>query len=469
MNTGLWRLSLSKQFLLVSFPILLAATLALGWWIARQVESSVVRRIGGDTALYVDSFIAPHLQQLVATDQLDSESRRSLDALMTDTPLAKRIVSLRIWRVDGMVLFSSDGRGVGEMPPIDDGLEAAAVGSVYSELTLRTAVSQAQHGQPGSRLIETYTPIHAAHEGRIIAVAEFYEAPDEVDREVAVAQRRSWLVVAGAMLGTYLLLFIVVHRGSRTIVTQQEELSRQVSQLVELNDQNRQLHSRISRAAEQVISLNEALLRRVSADVHDGPGQDLGYALMEIKNLRDGQAARPGIQDGELASDLDRVRAAVQSALTDLRAISAGLETPDIEPLDLAQIAARAVRDFQAKTEHRVTLVTAVAPGLEVPIRVKITLYRVLQESLANTLRHSNCHECRVDLKADASSMAIEISDQGTGFDAAVARAKGRLGLSGMRQRVEVLGGVFAICSESGAGTVVRVTLPLIAERSKHG
>jgi signal transduction histidine kinase len=469
MNKGLWGLSLSRQFLLVSFPILLAATLALGWWIARQVESSVVRRIGGDTALYVDSFITPHLQKLVVADQLDAESRSTLDALMTDTALAKRIVSLRIWRLDGMVLFSSDGQGVGQTLPVDEGLAAAKVGNVYSELTLRTAVRQAEHGQPGARLIETYTPIHAAHIGRIIAAAEFYQAPDDVDREVGVAQRRSWLVVAGAMLVTYLLLFIVVQRGSRTIAAQQGELSAQVAQLIDLNEQNRQLHSRVSRAAEQVISLNEALLRRVSADVHDGPGQDLGFALMEIKNLRDSQAAGVGTQDGRLASDLDRVRAAVQSALTDLRAISADLEMPDIEPLDLAQIAARVVRDFLAKTGHAVTLVTAVAPDLEVPIRVKITLYRVLQESLANTLRHAQCRECRVELKADASTMAVEVSDKGTGFDAAGVRAKGRLGLSGMRQRVEVLGGVFAIRSEPGAGTVVRVNLPLVGEREANG
>lgn len=172
-----------------------------------------------------------------------------------------------------------------------------------------------------------------------------------------------------------------------------------MTQLIGLNEQNQQLHSRVSSAAAQVISMNEALLRRVSADVHDGPGQDLGYALMEIKNLRDRHLAGVYTPHDGLADDLDRVRAAVQSALTDLRAISADLKMPDIEPLDLAQIAARVVRDFLAKTGHAVTLVTDVAPDLDVPIRVKITLYRVLQESLANTLRHSRCNECRVELR----------------------------------------------------------------------
>ena len=65
MKNFFFRLSLSQQFLLLSFPILLAGTLIIGHWIGKQVEESVVRRIGGVTALYVDSFVAPHVQVLL--------------------------------------------------------------------------------------------------------------------------------------------------------------------------------------------------------------------------------------------------------------------------------------------------------------------------------------------------------------------------------------------------------------------
>lgn len=472
-------LSLSRQFLLVSFPILLATTVVIGWWVGRQVHESVVHRIGGDTALYVDGFIAPHLKQVEATGELRDQDRRALEAVMVDAEWARRIISLRIWRPDGVVLFSSDGEGVGQKLAIDEGLEAAAAGNIYSEVSIRRGKVQLDHGQPLERMIETYTPIHTAERGRIGAVAEFYQLPDEVDREAGVAQRRSWLVVAGAMLATYLLLFAIVRRGSRTIAAQQAELSEQVAQLTELNAQNRQLHGRVRRAAEDAIVLNEALLQRVSANVHDGPCQDLGFALMRLKNLRDSRDPAPGRTDAEgtaigtastasaaMAEDLDRVSDAVQGAMSDLRAISADLELPDIEPLDLAEVAARVVRDFLAKTRRPVALVTDVAPGLHVHFRIKTTLYRLLQESLANTFRHAPGSDCRVELRADARAVTVTVTDSGPGFVVATALAQRRLGLSGMRQRVETLGGVFEVTSAIGEGTVIRVRLPLAGEES---
>src|SRR3954465_8218210 len=72
------RLSLSQQFLLASFPIMLAATLGMGWWVGDQVEESVVRRTGAVTALYVDSFVAPHVQTLASRDDLTDADRGEL-------------------------------------------------------------------------------------------------------------------------------------------------------------------------------------------------------------------------------------------------------------------------------------------------------------------------------------------------------------------------------------------------------
>lgn len=458
MNPAPARLSLSQQFLLVSFPILLTTTLVLGWWTGRQVHESVVQRIGADTALYVDGFIAPQLQGVDETGQLTDAERHALHALMADAEWARRIVSLRIWRPDGLVLFSSDGADAGRKLEIDEGLEAASAGSIYSEISVRRGRVQRDHGQPLERMIETYTPIHTSGRGRIGAVAEFYQMPDDVDREAGAAQRRSWGVVAGAMLATYLLLFIVVRRGSRTIAAQRGALGEQVTQLTALNAQNLQLHQRVRRAAQEAVVLNEALLQRISANVHDGPCQDLGFALMQIKNLRDGREAG----QATAAEELDRVSHAVQAAINDLRTISADLEMPDIEPLAIEEVAQRVVRDFIGKTRRPVVLTTEVPPRLPAHVRVKTTLYRLLQESLANAYRHAPDSDCFVRVTADTRRVDVEVSDNGPGFDVAAAFTGRRLGLNGMRQRVESLGGDFELTSTPGRGTTVRVSLPIV-------
>ncbi len=460
MKSVFGRLSLSKQFLMLSFPILFAGTLVIGWWIGQQVENSVVHRIGGVTALYVGSFIAPHVQTLVDTQDLGAADREALHSDLANTPLGQKIVSLKIWRKDGYVLFSSDADMIGRTFPIGEGLAAALSGNIFSEISERSHSEQAQHGAPLPRLIETYTPIHADRTGGVIAAAEFYVRPEEVDREAAAAQLKGWFLVAAAMLTMYTLLFLVVRRGSRTIIDQQGQLRDKVSQLTKVNQQNTQLKERVIRAAERATALNENLLQRISADIHDGPGQDLGFALMQLKNMDDACAADGQLQQSSWARNLGPARVAVQSALTDLRAISADLDLPDISQLGLVEIAERVVRDFQVKTGCRVTLATEL---LEVTasFRAKVTLYRVLQESLANTFRHAQCNDCRVSLQGNPDVLIVEISDKGPGFDPKTTLEKGRLGLHGMRQRVEVLGGSFDLKSEHGSGTTIRVSLPL--------
>jgi signal transduction histidine kinase len=455
------RLSLSRQFLMVSFPILLAGTLAIGWWIGRQVEDSVVHRIGSVTALYVDSFVAPHVQTLMTLSELSPHDRDMLRADLNGTPLGKKIVALKIWRKDGYVLFSNDAASIGKKFSVDEGLETALSGSIFSEISERSSAEQAEHGQPMARLIETYTPIHADRTGDVIAAAEFYVKPDDVDREAGAAQRRSWLLVAGAMLTIYLWLFWVVSRGSRTIEEQQSELSDKVHQLTILNEQNMRLQERVIGAAERATALNENFLQRLSADIHDGPGQDLGYALMQLKNLADMQAT-PGFQwQMDWIKGLEPARLAVESALRELRAMSADIELPDIAQLGPQAIAARVVRDFQVKTGTSVLLLGAVPP-IDVAFRVKVALYRVLQESLANTVRHAQGKDCRVELSVNGNDLTVEISDKGPGFDPRAVASKGRLGLHGMRQRIEVLGGSFELQTQEGSGTAIRVTFPLI-------
>lgn len=461
------RWSLSRQFLVASFPLLLGATVVLGWWVGGEVEDAVVRRIGGVTALYVDSFVAPHVQTLANGEDLTDADRKELAALIANTQLGKKIVSLRIWNRGGRVLFNSTDPGeVGKAVPIDEGLRMALGGGIYSELSERSDDQRQEHGAPSARLIETYTPLHADRRGTVIGAAEFYSSPDEVDREASVAQQRAWLIVSGTMAALYLLLSFVVMGGSRKIVEQQQDLAEKVDQLTDLNLQNTLLHDRVRRAADEAAALNETFLRRISSDIHDGPGQDLGFALMQLKNMIDapGDAQR---SPGEWVDSLVPVRRAVQGALTDICAISADLQLPEIEPMPLGQVADRVVRDYEAKTGCTVTLENEL-DGAQAPLPVKITLYRLLQEALANSFRHAKCRNPRVRLQYGPRGVRVEVTDNGPGFDTDAAMRKGRLGLSGMRQRAEVLGGSFVVDSTPGAGTTVRITLPLPLQGNAH-
>ena len=464
MKSSFRRLSLSKQFLIVSFPVILLGSLAIGWWIGSQVKESVVQRMGTVTALFVDSFIAPHVQTLASRTELTPEEIAVLNKDLRETIQSQKIVSLKIWSKQGRVLYSTEPAVIGKTLVVEEDLAEAFSGRIFSEISIRSAEAQAKHGQPMPRLIETYIPIHENHSGRVIAAAEFYQLPNEIDKLARAAQVNSWTWVASIMSTMYLCLFMLVRRGSKTIDDQQVDLNQKITELTYLNEQNMQLQERVIKAAERATLVNESFLQRVSTDIHDGPGQDLGFALMQIKNLEDA-LIKTNISEqstpAEWSSGLKQTRAAIESAVKDLRALSANIELPDIALLSIDAIAQRVVRDHHIKTGVVVELVTT-KQNIPASFREKVAVYRLLQESLANAYRHAHDAACRVSLKTMSNGLVVEISDKGPGFDPQVALKKKRLGLIGMRQRIEVLGGSFQIITTIGIGTTILVSLPLL-------
>ncbi|WP_083686226.1 sensor histidine kinase [Rhodoferax koreense] len=463
------RSSLSRQFLLISFPVLLAGMLVIGYLIGNQVEENVAESMGGVSGLYVDSFVAPHVQSLLTAQELSEAEQRALGKLLTETQLGKRIVAFKVWRRDGRILYSADASQIGKFFPLGEGLTEALAGRVHSEISKLSAEENALEVRKFSRLVETYVPIHAAGVGKVIAVAEFYQPVDEVMHASAAAQRESWLVVGVTTLVMFLLLFVLVRRGSQTIEHQRRELHEKISQLIALNSQNELLHDRVRRAAASTTALNETYLRRISADLHDGPGQDLGFALMRFETVTEELFNFPASVDGPGFADetLRPIRAAIASALADLRLICNGLQLPELEPLTLGEIAARAVRDFESKTGVKVAVRTGEL-GRVASLPVKIALYRLLQEALANGFRHAGGKGQRVELKLEGARLEVVIGDNGPGFDPQAAVREGQLGLRGMRERVEVLGGTFGTLSRSTQGTVIRVSLPLVVPEMKY-
>jgi signal transduction histidine kinase len=474
------RHSLARQFLVVSFPIVLLGMLAIGFWVAAKIESSVAQRIGSVVGIYVDSFIAPHVQSLALAQDLTPPEREALASLLRGTALGERIVAFKIWRPDGTVLHSNNPELVGRKFAVDEGLQAALGGATYSEISDLEDEENIFEAKKHERLIETYLPLHTVGKGDVIAAAEVYHPTDELTRESRMAQTTSWLVVGGVTALTYLCLFGLVRRGSKTIEVQRKDLSEKVYQLTQVLQQNELLHERVRRAAARTTALNESFLRRLSADLHDGPGQDMGLAVMQLEALarRDmsqlsasefGQLeAKVGPSNVSALGEYRSAYSAMKSALADLRAISAGLLLPEVAGLSPAQVAARAIRDYEHKTAAKVTL-NAQEDGAEASLPVKITLYRVLQETLSNGFRHALGSAQHVRLVVKNGQLELQVRDSGPGFDAGASVPDGHLGLAGMRERVEILGGTFDLQSSPGSGTTVLVQLPLQTPGSEEG
>jgi signal transduction histidine kinase len=444
--------TLARQYLTASLLVVLAGVIVTGAWIGHQIEASVLDRTAGITALYIDSVLSPTLQELATNDQfLTPASTAALHQLYSQTSLGQGVVLFKIWSLDGRVLYSPDDAIVGHQFPIDPGLARATHGEVVADVSTLDEPENAYERARFSRLVEVYAPVREVSDGRVIAVNEFYLRPDALDAEIRDAQLRSWAVVGGVGAFTYLILSGIVKRGSDTIRRQQAELQRRL-------DQNLRLHERVRQAAGRTTALNEQALRRISADLHDGPGQALALALLRLDALQ-----APCDDNGVCArkrDDFATVHGAVRDALTDLRAISAGLRLPELSTLSVAQVATRAIHDHERRSGISVSQDLQRLPELA-PLPIKIALLRTLQEALSNATRHGGGADVAVTLSRESDGLRLIVADHGPGFNPDAAARSGRLGLAGMRERAELLGGSFQVDSAPGAGTTVRVWWPL--------
>jgi signal transduction histidine kinase len=313
-----------------------------------------------------------------------------------------------------------------------------------------------------SQLLQIYCPVRLYGTDQIIAVAELYQKVDALQADINTAQWHTWLAVGLAMALIYLALVGFVRAASNTIGRQGLELTRQVQRLTELLTQNGELRARVQRASANATASNERFLRRISAELHDGPVQELGAALLRMDRvIGQDQANLANLSNAVYQEQLPAIQTSMQNAIQEVRALASGLGLPQLEGLRLDEVLAKVVNSHEKRTGTQVKLTTAGLPE-QTELPVKITLYRIVQEALNNAFLHAGGVGQAVSAACQADRIQIEVSDQGPGFDVNQSIDwEEHLGLAGMRQRVESLGGAFSVESEINHGTRVTVNLNL--------
>jgi signal transduction histidine kinase len=456
-------LTLVQRFAVISLAILIAGGFIIGRYVAGEIEDGVTARSSAITALYVDSFVSPHLQDM-GSGQLDSDQRSELDRLLVDSSFGQEIASFKVWDTQGSIVYARDTSLIGQQFGPHGGLSAALAGNVQASVTDLREEENRLERQQWDRLLETYAPVREHETGAIIGAMEFYQDPSDLESEIASSQRTGWLIVGISTAGMYLLLVGLVKGASNTLSSQHRSLAR-------LAEDNARLAEGVQKAAAEKTETDERLLMQISHDLHDGPTQDLGLALLRIRSLREGtevHLANSGSDERQVREDFELVETALADALKEVREISSDLHLPKLAELSLRDVVEKAKLDHERKTGTTIELVGAVVPDTR-SLPLKIVVYRVLQEALNNSYRHAGGREQRIGISHAGGWLQIEAADGGPGFRPAEVQessdARRGLGLRGMRERVEMLGGTLEIASGPTRATTIRVRLPLEAER----
>jgi signal transduction histidine kinase len=200
----------------------------------------------------------------------------------------------------------------------------------------------------------------------------------------------------------------------------------------------------------------ERRLRRLGFDLHDGPVQDVLALGAELNRLTDSiqELALGARNERLLAGRFEDLRAYVANIETDLREFCSSLESPVLVARPFDEAVRGAVWTFTAKSAIQPTVVID-GPLADLTDTQRITLYRIAQEALSNVCDHSEATEVTVSLRVLTTHIALDITDNGKGFDVdwalMDAARRGRIGLLGMLERVRLIGGDLQIKSSPGA------------------
>lgn len=209
-----------------------------------------------------------------------------------------------------------------------------------------------------------------------------------------------------------------------------------------------------SEFSRRLIESQEAERKRIASELHDGLGQSLAI----ISNRAAMGKSRLG--EPELASrEFDEISDSALDALDEVQQITANLHPHYLERLGLV----KALRSMFKKVSDVVELKYEIDEIDNIfPKDAEINVYRIIQESLNNIVKHSDASEAIVTIRRNGPEVVINIKDDGRGFDIHNVKPSGSgLGLIGLNERVSILGGAIDLRSSVGNGTEIVVELPV--------
>ncbi len=210
---------------------------------------------------------------------------------------------------------------------------------------------------------------------------------------------------------------------------------------------------------ERIIQAQEEAWRRVAREIHDGPAQSLANIVLRAEICeRLIASGRP-----EIGQELNQLKLLVKEALREVRKIIFDLRPMALDDLGLVPTLHRYLENLQAQNGPPATLLVdgeerRLSPSIEA------ALFRVIQEAVNNARKHAQASRINVQVSFRQEEIAVSIVDDGIGFDLAEVEKgwhnRQSFGLMSMRERIELLGGQFAVRSKNGVGTSVTAHVP---------
>lgn len=241
-------------------------------------------------------------------------------------------------------------------------------------------------------------------------------------------------------------------QANEQLTAEVQERIRAEQEVRQRNQELDRLNKRLQELAHKVVSIQEDERRRVSRELHDEAGQSLTALKISLDLIR-----------ATLPADLTDARDSLSEAMglasdtmERIRLLAHDLRPPILDHASLKSTLGALCQEFSGRTHLAVHYSGSDLPPL--PDTVTVALYRILQEALTNIARHANASSVEVNLRPDHNTILLHVRDDGEGFDTHSQRSG--IGLDGMRERLEILGGALEIRSQPNHGTHLLARIP---------
>ncbi len=215
----------------------------------------------------------------------------------------------------------------------------------------------------------------------------------------------------------------------------------------------------------RLLDQREQERQQIAHDLHDGPVQELTGITFALRSLlmREGNAQE--MTWAERGTELEDIQSKLQELISDLRNYAGELRPPTLGRFGLEQTIRSHVETFQEKHPDLHVVLELHQVGEKLPETISVALFRIYQQALNNIVKHAQASEVLMRMEKDERQVRLEIQDNGRGFvapeDWIILARHGHLGLLGMRERAEAIGGKLDVITAPGEGTQIIVIVPL--------
>ncbi|GAA0970762.1 sensor histidine kinase [Nocardioides aquaticus] len=418
----------AAQFLAAGCLAVLLVVLVTGRLSRSAADEEATDDARATTEVLARSVVGPALPSRLSSgeagpvDRLDRALQQRLDV-----PGLERI---KIWAEDGTIVYSDETLLVGSRYELDEEeLDVLRGGGTEAELSDVSRPENRYERDLGG-VLEVYTRVESP-EGEALLFEAYYSTAGVGDRADAILSRFRpvTLVGLGALVAVALPLIMLLTRRLGRAAEQRE---------------------RLLRAA---VDASDAERTRIARDLHDGVVQELAGTSYVLTSI----AARPDTGSA-LRTELDDASSSVRGSVRALRSLLVEIYPPDLDATGLAG----ALDDLLAPLgRDGVTTSLAVQVDDDLPPHLVALTWRTVQEAVRNAVRHGGGAHLDVSVQQTPDEVVAVVRDDGCGFDVTAPLPAGHLGLRGVRSLVEEAGGSWAVESAPGAGTTVRMQVPL--------